>query len=232
MKMSTPDADEPLFVRYLFREEAGVATLDLGGVSIERRALGFVDIPDGSVDACDPLVPMDTLPFAHRLAPGKYEAVLFVAVALENPGPDFANERTVAAALMCGSTRPERWELAAREGVPADASAYGVDSGTGCFAGTQAMDRLENADETCGVAIIAALERAPGAVVSVDGSHVAVFASGIGDGIYDTWLGRDERGELSLILTDFGGLESSENVARIRAEIAARRAKKWWQFWK
>jgi hypothetical protein len=58
------------------------------------------------------------------------------------------------------------------------------------------------------------------------------LAPGQYDGTYDTWLGRDARGEPAMILTDFDVLRSEEYVSRVHAEWAARKAKKWWQVWR
>jgi hypothetical protein len=224
---------EPEFEPFLFGGADDVATVDTGPARIERRSLGFVDLPDGKLFACDPLVPLDQEPLSHRLDPGSYEVVLFVAVALERDGTAPHRERNVAAALVCSQTEPVAWQPASRDGGQADATAYGVDSGTGCFMGSRASKAIFESDEAVGNEIIAALEQTSGALVTVHGAAaVAVFRSGIGDGAYHTWWGRDANGSPALILTDFGGLASRSHVAAVRDEWAARAAKKWWEFWK
>ncbi len=221
----------PAFEPFLFGEEPPAA-VGMDEVQLERRSLGCVDIPDGRVHACDPLVPMDTTPLAQRLAPGQYEVVLFVVNGRDHGVADVRTERNAAAALVCSSERPVRWELAAREGGPPDAAAYGVDSGTGGFMGSRAIEQLVDGEEL-GLAIMSALKGTSGAIVSMaDGVSVAAFGSGIGDGTYDTWLGRDARGELAMILTDFDMLNSEEYVASVHAAWAERKARKWWQFWR
>ncbi|MGC4094990.1 MAG: DUF4241 domain-containing protein [Polyangiaceae bacterium] len=222
----------PDFARYLF---GGVplASVGMEGVRIERRALSTVELPDGRVHACDPLVPVDVAPLAQRLPSGDYQVVLFVIVGTRHAEPNTKMECNAAAALLCGERAPLSWELASREGGAPDAAAYGVDAGTGCFMGSRALELLVDADDSSGQRIMKALESASGAIVSLDnGSRVAVFSTGIGDGIYNTWLGRDEAGEPAMLLTDFATLDSESYVSAVHAEWAARKAKKWWQVWK
>jgi hypothetical protein len=221
----------PEFASFLFGEQRPAA-VGMDGVQLERCSLGRVDIPDGRVYACDPLVPMDTAPLAVQLAPGQYEVVLFVLLGTEHGTAAVKTERNGAAALVCSSEIPVRWELASREGGPSDAAAYGVDSGTGGFMGSRAIEQLVDGDDL-GLAVMAALKDTLGAIVlTADGISVAAFGSGIGDGTYDTWLGRDARGEPAVILTDFEMLRSEEYVSRVHAEWAARKARKWWRFWR
>ena len=221
----------PDFDRFLFRAVAP-AVVGMDGATIERRSLGLVDIPDGRVYACDPLVPTDSSPLTHRLRPGQYEVVLFVVVG-ERHGVAEAETCNAAAALVCSTATPERWTSAAREGLPADACAYAVDSGTGAFLGTPALELLVEADDAVGQAIIKALEETASALVSIrSGVSVAAFKSGVGDGVYDTWLGLSADGEVALILTDFDVLRSEDYVAGVHAEWATRKSKSWWQFWK
>ena len=98
--------------------------------------------------------------------------------------------------------------------------------------GSRAIEQLVDGDDL-GLAVMAALKDTLGAIVlTADGISVAAFGSGIGDGTYDTWLGRDARGEPAVILTDFEMLRSEEYVSRVHAEWAARKARKWWRFWR
>jgi Protein of unknown function (DUF4241) len=221
----------PEFESFLFgvRRPAAVG---MDGVQLERCSLGRVDIPDGRVYACDPLAPMDTRPLAQRLSPGQYEVVLFVLVGTEHGAADAKTERNVAVAVICSGETAVSWELASREGGPSDAAAYGVDSGTGGFMGSRAIEQLVEG-EVLGLAVKGALDGTLGAVVSIaDGVSVAAVHSGMGDGTYDTWLGRDAQGQAAVILTDFDVLKSEEYVSRVHAEWAARKARKWWQLWR
>jgi hypothetical protein len=175
--------DTPEFDRFLFRGAADVATFESGPVRIDRRSLGRIEVPDGRVFACDPLVPMDTAALAVRLAPGSYEVVVFVAVGVELKSPSSAGERNAAAAIICTSAEPVAWELAAREVGPPDAAAYGVDSGTGAFLGSDAIKAIVEAGAAADV-ILDELQRRRNAVFIIPGgAAVAAFESGIGDGV-------------------------------------------------
>jgi hypothetical protein len=50
--------EQPDFVRFLF-QGAQVGSIGMKNVSLERRSLGTLYLPDGRLFACDPLVPMD-----------------------------------------------------------------------------------------------------------------------------------------------------------------------------
>ncbi|MFZ5891781.1 MAG: DUF4241 domain-containing protein [Myxococcota bacterium] len=222
----------PQFDAVLFRGGTASA-VGMDGIAVERRSLGFIDVADGRVYACDPLVPMDSAPLSHRLEPGRYEVVLFVLVGTRHGAAGERMECNAAAAIVCSSAKPEQWKLAAREGGAPDDAAYGVDSGTGGFMGSRAIELLLEADETAAQLIISALEQTSGAIVTVaDGAAAAAFTSGVGDGVYDTWLGLGSRDEVAMILTDFDVLKSEEYVAEVHVKWAARKSKKWWQFWK
>ena len=222
---------KPDFERFLFRG-AEAAAVGMDHLVIEQRALGVIDLPDGRVHACDPLVPMDTSPLAERLPPGQYEVLLFVAVGKQH-GTDTLMECNVAAALVCSREAAQNWELAAREGDAPDAAAYAVDSGIGSFLGNHALQLLLGGDEEPGHTVMRGLDQRAGAIVQLgEGCAIAAFGTGTGDGVFDTWLGRDARGKPAIILTDFAVLESDEYVAAVHAKWAANAARKWWQFWK
>ena len=226
--------DTPEFDRFLFRGGDDIATVTTGRARIERRPLGSVDLPDGRVYACDPLVPMDMAPFAQRVEPGVYEAVLFVAVRTDPDveGLFLAAERNVAAALAIGTEIPVSWRRATREGGEPDSGPYGVDSGTGCITGSRAAESLFANNEAAGAEIVETLKQVAGAVVALDGGAAAVFGAGDGDGVYETWCGYDADGAIPMILTDFANLKSAAMVTVVHAKWAKSAAKRWWQFWK
>jgi hypothetical protein len=222
---------EPDFERFLFHG-AKAAAPGMDHVFVEPRALGVIDLPDGRIYACDPLVPMDTSPLAESLAPGQYEVLLFVAVGKQH-GTEAEMECNAAAALVCSREAVQRWELAAREGGAPDAADYAVDSGTGSFFGSRALQLLLEGNDEPGHGIMRALAQKTGAIVDIgDGGTIAAFATGTGDGTFATWLGRDARRRPVMILTDFAVLASEEYVAAVHAQWAASEARRWWQFWK
>jgi hypothetical protein len=216
-----------------------VATLSTGRARMERRVLGVVDVPDGKVFACDPLVPMESRSFAHSVPPGAYEAVLFVAVRAEGQAESLCAEVNAAAALVFSADQPVRWERALREGANAeeDSGAYGVDAGTGCLMGSRAAERIfteTDAHPTPGEIILAALSAAKGGVVVdvPDEAAVAAFMTGDGDGVYESWWGWSAQGLPTILVTDFAILEPPAHVDAVHARWAKARAKKWWEIWK
>lgn len=224
--------EQPDFVRFLF-QGAQVGSIGMKNVSLERRSLGMLDLPDGRLFACDPLVPVDCAALEHRLAPGPYEVVLFVLSGIGHGTAEGPVECNAAAALLCSDAAPVEWQLAPRGGGALDAAAYGVDSGTGSFLSHDALSRLTEDQGVDGQLIIDALAASPGSVVVLSNqASAAVFCTGIGDGIYDTWLGLDLEGRPAIILTDFQVLDSPEEVDSVHAQWKQKQMKKWWQFWK
>lgn len=57
------------------------------------------------------------------------------------------------------------------------------------------------------------------------GANAIVFSSGMGDGGYPCYYGHDSEGQLVTILTDFGLLETDEDME------AVNRRRQWWKFW-
>jgi hypothetical protein len=66
--------------------------------------------------------------------------------------------------------------------------------------GSRAAQPSCEADKATSKAIMKALSEASGASVALQGGvAIAVFTTGYGDRSYDTWLGRDARGEIAMI---------------------------------
>jgi hypothetical protein len=192
---------------------------------------GF-DFPTGASSPAIRWCPWRQLHWLFRLAPGSYEVMVFTAVASEEERGTPASERTTAAAIICGTANPVSWELAAREGGAPDAAAYGVDSGTGAFLGSDAIEAIVESGPAAD-AILEELKGCRNAVIALPGGAVvAVFESGNGDGVYNTWIGRDQLGQPCMVLTDFEILDTSDHVAAVKTHQAERAAKKWWEFWK
>ena len=106
-------------------------------------------------------------------------------------------------------------ELATRDGedvrmlAPGQRFGYPVDAGTGCFA-----DATADIDADDVLAQIGAHEEVTWSwalSAGAEGGHrVVAFSSGFGDGIYATWIGRGEHGEIACLVTDFRCLEALE----------------------
>jgi hypothetical protein len=176
--------------------------------------IGQLIFEDGRLVLADPyLMDEDPVPVVQQLVSMPYEVV----VARAEVGPD--HQRIAAAMLVSGAGAIDTWQMAHWAGQdPASLAreefvGYGVDAGTGCFAspaaakiagGVLAADAgmledpisraLFSGAPAAGAAVVAPEEGAP---------PVAVFSSGWGDGLYPTWLGMNERGEVPVAITDF-----------------------------
>ena len=90
-----------------------------------------------------------------------------------------------------------------------EAFAYGVDSGSGCFADPGAIEVM------CGDTGEAIADRAidemkkvyedtrDWTLINTPKGSAAVFSSGLGDGVYPSYFGVDENGEPVVLVTDF-----------------------------
>jgi len=215
--------------------DAPVVESDYGPARLECRTIGELHLPSGRVVACDPLVEPDARPFEVAAAPGRYPVVLGIA---RLPGGD---ERIAAAWLRLADGTPVRWEPAALHGRPdLEEPAYGVDSGTGAFVSAEAAPLLaaaldgDFADEVATAMDANYVDTRNWAVLPVPGSaelNFAAFSSGMGDGAYASYWGRDAEGRPVCLLTDFDILKLSRAEAEAEAERDRATAKPWWKLW-
>jgi len=117
---------------------------------------------------------------------------------------------------------------------------YPVDSGTGGFMDEVAARRLATAYESgpgAAEAMLAELERTythtwSWADIPLDartGANAVVFSTGVGDGMYPSYVGRDGTGRPVRLLTDFNLVAPLPPDAD--AELA-KRPRPWWEFWR
>jgi hypothetical protein len=113
--------------------------------------------------------------------------------------------RTAAALLALSDSEPVVWE---------EIDEYGVSTGTSCFADplvlaalsrqcreyyNQPGNTLEGEEP-----LVDALARQDALIYVVEPElRVAAFASGVGDGVYRVWLGRDRTAAPAALLTSF-----------------------------
>lgn len=184
-----------------------------GPVPISVFELGTLEAPTGRIIACDPFVTFDTGPFAHTVAPGAYR----VALAIARVSPD--DERVAAALLEIRPGIPiVGWELARL--AAHDSFGYAVDAGMGCFMDAQAAQAFAAAGNDPAVdpdlyanELLERLDRSRNTVTWLlhvppesGGGNVAMFSSGWGDGVYDTYVGIAADGSVVCFVTDFGVL--------------------------
>ena len=179
--------------------------------------IGTLHIATGSIVACDPFAGAGAMPFAERIAPGDYPVRLH-RVLCGNWGTRVASARLI---FQPGAT-VVTLEAAALEG---DGHAdYFVDSGLGAFMDAVAREELVRVIDAFYQAqpdgnyytdilapAFAANALAPGDIGDwlmhrLPGTvhNIAMFASGMGDGAYPSYWGRNHHGEIVALVTDFG----------------------------
>jgi hypothetical protein len=186
----------------------------------ELVSLGLLSFPTGEIVASDPYRAADARPFARTVAPGDY-ALELGRVDTQPFGPRVAFARL----RLRTDLAVVRHELATVGS--ADRGAYPVDSGLGSLMDDRArkdfvsaMERYydSNPDGNYQGDVLArelkrssadpdepddpgswAIHRPPGT-----DSEIAVFASGLGDGAYESFWGLSESGEAVTLVTDFG----------------------------
>ncbi len=200
----------------LFVEGKEVAT-EIGRVVLRVKPAGDLKVTSGRVVACDPLVSPDVEPFDRRVPAGAFPVLLSVAHFEDG-------DRRVAGAMLRFAERPAAsWEMALRSGEEMSALdegevfGYPVDSDTGCFMDAEtARLVLSNVDEEdFADALVGEMDKTyedtwSWANVEVDaaaGHNVAVFSTGVGDGLYASYFGLDEAGEVVCLVTDFSLFE-------------------------
>lgn len=206
----------------LFEDGRAVESADFGRVVLRRHAAGELRLTTGRVVACDPAAP-EIEPFTAAFAPGSHPVVLSVA-RFEADG----DERVAGAMLAVAGGAPVRWELALVAGQDAselegdEVFGYGVDSGFGCLLDAEAAERYAGALEEDADALEERIADALDATyvdtwswanVVVDtaaGLNLVAFSAGMGDGLYASYLGYDEGGNLVALVTDFALFEHAD----------------------
>lgn len=188
--------------------------------SVERIA--ELELPTGTIVACDPLTGSDGAPaFTRTVPPGRYP--VDVCVAQIEPG----HVRIAAIRVVFQPGVPVTWSPAETTG-PDDLvdHGYGVDAGTGCFMDTRARDllvasnhaRLDRTDDDQEDSLIAELgdrewlDHHPAPDRS---ENVVIVHSGWGDGIYDSVWGLDASGKPVWLVTDFAVLTAPRAADRV-----------------
>lgn len=181
-----------------------------GGVNLRRQSVASLAISSGRVVAFDPLYPPDIPdPFDLQIAPGSYEVfITFVALG--------RRYRIAAAGMVLADSEVVDWSvlpLRDDEGLIMEGAwNYAVDSALGCFADADVPAELSrddyDYDQYWKRVIDAVSEPRPegcewAKVTVADGLTLVCFGSGLGDGIYTSYLGVDSEGAPSCLLTDF-----------------------------
>jgi hypothetical protein len=184
-----------------------------GVTRLESYELGVLAVPTGKLIACDPFIGGRSA-FSQRSPTGQFRVQLLIA---HYDGPD---ERIAAATVRFLTGLPDRWEMAVLPGQdpsilgPDEFFGFGVDSGTGSFMDSEAADRLYvrmGQDQSYADTIMERMDASykhtrSWALIDLDDDgrlDVALFASGLGDGMYASYWGWS-KGKLACLVTDFG----------------------------
>ena len=181
--------------------------------------LGALALPTGQVVACDPFYVGIAKPFRRVVSPGRYDVQLCRAE-LPDEGPRIALARIV----FIPTERPVAYQRAVKVG--GDSSSYSVESGLGSFmdestrhqfVDVMARYYLHNPDGNYYSAELAdkfkksALypddpdDAGSWAVHALGegGANIMMFASGLGDGAYDSYWGIGATNNPVCLVTDF-----------------------------
>ncbi|MGP4083508.1 DUF4241 domain-containing protein [Streptomyces sp. KR55] len=176
---------------------------------------GSLRLPTGRIVACDPgwLDPGE--PFTVAVPPGSYRMqIAAAAYPTEHWGKSLHMEDFTGARILISDKPTATWELALRPGEDprtlreGEFYGFGVDTGTGCFVDAAAAGRLTGGENT-----IPDDDSADGILVLDDpesGGNLIVYPSGMGDGSYPVWIGRDDDGEVTCLVADMLILRNQE----------------------
>ncbi|MGW6913896.1 DUF4241 domain-containing protein [Kitasatospora sp. NPDC054939] len=197
------------------RDDDGIAEIQAPEVA------GTLRLPTGEVIAADPgwvgrgLAGRDE-PFTVTVPPGDYP----VLIARMNWAGEQWGEITAAKVEI----RPDRptasWELALRPGEDVrllgddEFYGFGVDTGTGCFLDAAVLDAFAVArEEDTAVLGGGTGSGFPSWTDPATGGTLISYPSGMGDGSYPVWIGRDGEGEVTCLVADMLILSRAEPIA-------------------
>ena len=203
--------------------------------------IGQLTLPSGRLAASDPFVDPAPDPFRFQVAPGKYP----VDLAVSDRGS--GDQRVAFARIVFRPGPVHRWTMAVvGDQDPATLEAagifgYGVDSGSGGFMSPEAgalLARRMNAETDYYDKLVSEMEKRyrhtwdwllfePEAG---SGVNVAAFTSGYGDGVYASYCGWGEGGEILCVVTDFGVI-ADEPAAPPSPVADPRATRPWWKLW-
>lgn len=189
--------------------QGGELETSTGRWSFSVAPAGDLSLPSGRIVACDPLVSGLRDPFVQTVRPGRYAVDLALA---RRPAQ---GERVALARVRFTKRQPTVWVMALRKGEKEAALGagrifgYSAESGTGSFMDVEtAVDHNLTARDD----IDAILEELTANYrpqrywldYPVARRHnVVMFSAGNGAGIYASYFGIDETGDVCVLVTDF-----------------------------
>jgi len=211
-----------------FRDGATATEPDGRKATISVHAIGDLILTTGRIVACDPFCIVgydDNEPFALAVPPAHYRVLLSMAHFRQSDDPMYRWPRVACAMLRFAEREPVRWEPAKLE-PKADGTSevwgdgYPVDAGTGCFMdvdAARALRRWLEADASNHDEMVVLFHWAHEAGrewlrITPDPklkANVIMFDTGWGDGLYFSYVGYDDAGEVACLVTDFGVLDEA-----------------------
>lgn len=178
------------------------------------KEIGQLSISDGHIIACDPFLYNHDLPFSSKFPIGNFPVQLAVAQIDDD-------ERVAFSRIKFSDEIPCSWTLAVCDGQDLSALkedeiyGYPVDAGTGAFMDTSGAKELFSflieRDNNYEV-LIEEMEKNykhtwDWLLWTKNGANVAMFKSGWGDGVYATYIGFGQSGNICRLVTDFGVIQ-------------------------
>lgn len=167
------------------------------GRIFEKRKLGDIEISNGQITAGDPLTTSGH-PFITEFPKGTYPVEIALATKL-------GDQRVALARVKFSDNEVQSWDIAMTENIkPKKTELYGypVDAGTGSFADSDSYKKYrEQLDEEDSDYIINEFEK--NGNTGLIYKNVAMFSSGLGDGFYQSYIGRDANSNIACLITDF-----------------------------
>ena len=190
--------------------EGTVVNQDGEKMTFLKKDIGQLSITSGKIIATDPIVLHDATPYVHDFPKGLFP----VELAIIKIGND---KRIGFSRIKFNDSSISRWEFALKEGqekIPITSSeiiGYGVDGGTGMFIDEDGAKYLNSLDfddywEEIFVTKFSEKWKPTWSYLNYEfnGKNLVAFSTGYGDGYYGTYVGYDEDGNISQLLTDFG----------------------------
>lgn len=181
--------------------------------------IGLINLPTGIIVACDPFLCGVAMPFLHQVRPGKYPVYLDM---LDLTG---WGKRVSAAKILFDERTSPDFYIKALKGD--DSNSYFVDAGIGSFMDDLTREELVNIMREFYTAHpdgnyysdILEAEFKKNTLSTLDGfsdglwaiyqlpaseHNIAMFASGLGDGYYESFWGIADGNRIVCLITDFG----------------------------
>lgn len=207
----------PRHLEALFTAGARLADADYGTAEIQTpEDAGILRLPSGRIIAADPGTLSDRdEPFTVTVAAGDYR-ILVGRMTWANEG---WGEVTAAKLEIRPDQPTASWEPALRPGQDprllgtGEFYGFGVDSATGCFLDAAVCETFTHAEESR-TALCSFDDRSYASWTDpATSASVIAYPSGMGDGTYPVWIGRDVSGEVTCLIADMLVLNDAEALS-------------------